>query len=51
MEATIQTRPDAIARFKAAKERKRKVVEELKEELTESYEKRTGKAPTSFFVL
>ncbi|WP_262279990.1 hypothetical protein [Hallella absiana] len=51
MENTVRTRPEAIARFKAAKERKRIVVEELKKELSESFEKRTGKKPTSFFVL
>lgn len=48
---TNNVRPDAWARFKEAKERKRVIVEELKEELTESYEQRTGKKPTSFFVL
>lgn len=51
METIMRTRPEAIARFKAARERKRAVVEELKKELTESCEKRTGKKPTSFFVL
>jgi hypothetical protein len=51
MNDIVRTRPEAIARFKAAKDRKRIVVEELKKELSESYEKRTGKKPTSFFVL
>lgn len=51
MKTTVRTRPEAIARFKAAKERKRVIVEELKKELSERYEKRTGQKPTSFFVL
>lgn len=51
METIVRTRPEALARFKAAKERKRVVVEELKKELTDRYEKRTGQKPTSFFVL
>ena len=37
--------------FASYKERKRIVVEELKKELSESYEKRTGKKPTYFFEL
>lgn len=48
---TVKTQLETIARFKAAKERKQVIVEELKKELSESYEKRTGKKLTSFFML
>jgi ribosomal protein S21 len=51
METTMHTREEALKRFKEARERKRIVVEELKQELSESCERRTGKKPTSFFVL
>ena len=44
-------RLEAIEKLKNAKERKKSIVEELKKELTESFEKRTGEKPTSFFVL
>jgi len=45
------SRENILARFEAARQRKREVTDELKKELEESYEKRTGKKPTSFFVL
>ncbi|MDD6552692.1 MAG: hypothetical protein PUF37_03770 [Prevotellaceae bacterium] len=51
METTNHTKEEAFKRFKEARDRKRLVVEELKKELSESCEKRTGKKPTSFFVL
>lgn len=51
METTIKTRPDAIARFKAAVARKRQIAAELEKEMSDEYEKETGKKVKSFFVL
>ena len=46
-----KAKPEAIARFKAAIERKRQIAAELEKEMTEEYEKQTGKKVKSFFVL
>lgn len=44
------TREEAMARFKAAKERKRQHAMELVEFLREDYRRRTGKEAVSFEV-
>jgi len=52
MEAnTLQKRGDFLRKFEDAKQRKHEMVEKMKEEMTIECEKRTGKKPTSFFVL
>lgn len=51
MEFAIKTREDFLNRFEAAKQRKRETVERMKEDMIIECEKRTGKRPTSFFVL
>jgi vacuolar-type H+-ATPase subunit H len=51
MVSTVKAKPEAIARFKAAIERKRQIAAELEKEMTEEYEKQTGKKVKSFFVL
>ena len=52
MEAnTLQKREDFLRKFEDAKQRKHEMVEKMKEEMTIECEKRTGKKPTSFFVL
>lgn len=51
MGTTIETRPEAMARFKAAIARKRQIAAELEKEMSEEYEKETGKKAKSFFVL
>lgn len=47
----VKTREEFLERFEAAKQRKRDMVAKMKEEMTIECEKRTGKKPTSFFVL
>lgn len=47
----IRTREEFLQKFEAAKQKKRDMVAKMKEEMTIEYEKRTGKKPTSFFVL
>lgn len=51
MEATLDKRQDAMVRFKAALNRKRQIAAELEKEMSEEYEKETGKKIKSFFVL
>lgn len=47
----VRTREEFLAKFEAAKQRKRDMVDKMKEEMTIECLKRTGKKPTSFFVL
>jgi hypothetical protein len=50
MEQT-RTREEFLQKFEKAKQRKREMVEKMKEEMMIEAEERTGKKPTSFFVL
>lgn len=47
----VRTREEFLAKFEAAKQRKRDMVDKMKEEMTIECLKRTSKKPTSFFVL
>jgi len=49
--AQVRTREEFLAKFEAAKQRKRDMVEKMKEEMIIECEKRYGNRPTSFFVL
>lgn len=51
MEATLDKKKEAMARFKTALNRKRQIATELEKEMSEEYEKATGKKIKSFFVL
>lgn len=46
-----RSREEFLEKFEAAKQRKRDMVAKMKEEMTIECVKRTGKKPTSFFVL
>lgn len=48
---TKLTREEAIKRWKASKETKRKMVEKMKNMLYEDYKARTGCEPVAFNVL
>lgn len=45
------TREEFFRRLEISRQRKQQTVEQMKEDLTEEYEKLYGKKPTSFFVL
>lgn len=47
----IMTKNEAMARFMAAKEKKRQCVERLEERMKKTYEQRTGKPANYTFVL
>ena len=47
----IMTKEEAMARFMAAKEKKRQCVAQLEEKMKQSYEQRTGKPAKYTFVL
>lgn len=48
---TQMTKEEAMARFMAAKERKRMRIAELEKQMREEYEKRTGLKANYFFAL
>lgn len=47
----FMTQKEAMARFMAAKEKKRQCVEQLEEKMKKAYEQRTGKPANYTFVL
>lgn len=47
----IESREEILKRFEVDKQRKQDMVAKMKEEMTIECLKRTGKKPTSFFVL
>ena len=47
----IRTREEFLRKFEAAKQRKRQIVAQMKEDITVEYEKIHGEKPKSFFVL
>ncbi len=48
---TKRSREDVVARFYAARDKKRQCVAELEKMMKESYEKRTGNKAETFFTL
>lgn len=48
---SFMTQKEAMARFMAAKEKKRQCVEQLEEKMKKAYEQRTGKPANYTFVL
>jgi hypothetical protein len=51
MTKMTMTKSEAMARFMAAKEKKRQCVERLEEKMKKTYEQRTGKPANYTFVL
>ncbi len=51
MTNAIMTKEEAMARFMAAKEKKRQCVARLEEKMKAAYEERTGKPANYTFVL
>ena len=51
MEKTKITREEALAKFQAAKDKKRECLKQLEKSMKEMYKKRTGKETEKFFAL
>ena len=51
MTKTKITKEEALAKFQAAKEKKRKCLIQLEKPMQETYKKRTGKEGENFFAL
>ena len=51
MEKVKITREEALAKFQAAKNKKRECLKQLEKSMKEIYKKRTGKEAENFFTL